>query len=113
MPNPIPIPWPNPPPGISVPIPITTPSPIAPGPVTTIPVPTAVAGGGFTAPFANLFKFALDWRFLGAFVLIALSVAYVEDAYPDYAYPYAGILLLGFILTSAAFGPEFSRLIGR
>lgn len=115
LPRPIPFPWPDPTPGVGVPIPSPTPSPGIPipspfpSPVATMPA----SGGGLTGPFADLFKFDPDWKFWGALLVVGLSVAAVEEWYPDYVWVYVGILLFGLILNLAGFGPNLDRLIGR
>lgn len=119
----IPIPWPNPPPGIPipaprVPVPIPgqpTPSPGIPFPV---PDPIAVTPGpsftpGVTGPFSDLFKFVPDWALIGALVLVAFSVEFVDQTYPEYVWMYVGILLLGIILMSPGFTPQLNRWLGR
>ena len=115
LPLPAPIPWPQPRPGVGTPAPFPQPSPGVPIP-SPFPMPTPIAtapSGSLTGPFANLFHFQPDWKFWLALVVVTVSVGAVEQTYPEYVWIYVGILLLGFILKSAGFGPNFDKLIGR
>lgn len=114
LPPTIPIPWPVRPPGVGNPLPVPTPSPGIPIPSPTpipFPVLTSPSGDGITGPFSNLFTFTPDWKFWLALAVVAGSVGMVEEMYPEYVWMYVGILLLGFILTSAGFSPNFTRMV--
>lgn len=103
---PITIPWPTRTPGVGSPVP-------APGvgiPFPT-PMPTPVAPAG-TNGFAALLKFSLDWRFLGALLFMLLTVGIVDSVWPEYVWPYVGILLLGLTLANVNFGPQLDKLVG-
>lgn len=120
---PIPVPWPNPPPGIPIPaprqpvpvpgfpIPVPDPGPITTSPILTSPGPSFTPG--VTGPFSDLFKFVPDWALIGALILVALSVEFVDQTYPEYVWMYVGILLLGIILLSPGFTPQLNRWLGR
>jgi hypothetical protein len=109
LPQPIPIPWPHPSPGVGTP----APSPgvgVSPGigiPIPTAPTPNLTGGG-----FGGLFKFSLDWRFLGALLFILLTVGIVDEVWPEWAWPYVGILLSGLLAVNhVKFSEGFDRLL--
>jgi hypothetical protein len=112
VPIPLPIPWPAPSPGVGTPVPTPAPAPL---PSTLTPVIVAPKPGGTGNPaegLAGLFKFSLDWRFLGALLFMLLTVGVVDEVWPAYVWPYVGILLLGLTLTNIEFSPRFAALFG-
>src|SRR4051794_15907583 len=97
---PMPIPFPFPRPGVGTPFPFPVPNPGIPTPSPMIPFPTMPAPdtkppGSFWGPFADLFKFDLDWRYFWALIVIVLSVMWVEEVMPQYVWQYVAIILLG------------------
>ena len=112
LPIPRPIPFPIPQPVIPVP----SPNPSAPSPGTGIPIPGGSGGSGggsFTQPFADLFNFDVNWKYVASFIGLAITV-YLADGYsPSGAIVYVIILLLGIILIDGRFGPELERIAGR
>ena len=98
LPMPIPIPWPSPSPGVGTPAPSpgVQPSP-SPGIPFPSPQPIAVAPAG---GFPGLFKFPIDWKKLGALLFLVITVELVNDIWPEWSWPYVGLLLAGLLLVN-------------
>lgn len=109
LPMPVPIPWPHPSPGVGTP----APSPgVGVSPGVGIPIPTAPTPNLTSAGFGGLFKFSLDWRFLGALLFILLTVGIVDEVWPEWAWPYVGLLLGSLTVANrAGFSQGLSRLV--
>ena len=115
VPYPLPMPLPQPiPRPVPRPVPEPEPGPVSPGPGSGIGIPIpGTSGGTIGQPFADLFSFPVDWKYLGAVLFLAVTVNFVERYNPDYGFVYAGILLLGVIVVDGRFGPALARLVGR
>ena len=108
MPTPFPIPWPSPRPGVGTPAPTTPSIGITP----PVPMPTAPSPNLTGNGLSDLFKFRLDWRFLGALLFILLTVELANQIYPEYVWAYVGILLLGLAEVNTGFLSGLTRLVG-
>lgn len=93
IPNPIPVPR-RTDPGTVV---TTPPGGTTTGTITTFPI--ATSGGSITDAFAAPFDFPLDWKLIGAILLLILTINAMETWYPEYVWYYVAILLLGAVIT--------------
>jgi hypothetical protein len=75
-------------------------------------MPSGGSGGSIGQTFAALFGFAVDWRYILALLLMLLSVTVVESVWPEWVWPYVGVLLLGIVVVNERFGPALDSLVG-
>lgn len=72
---------------------------------------TGTGGSSFTKPFADLFKFDVNWKYVASFIGLAITVYLAQGYDPNAAIVYVIILLLGIIVVDGRFGPELERLV--